>query len=334
MALTVVRTRGSVTESSHAVTVAVVDSDGTLIASSGDPRRITLARSAAKPFQAVPLVEDGVVERFQLTDVELALTCASHSSERRQVERVAALLSRVGLEPRHLACGSHRPLGKDFAVPPIGEADPAEVQLVPPSPISSNCSGKHTGMLALATMHGWPVAGYESRGHPVQDRARGVMARFAGVPGHDLIEAVDGCGVVAFGLPLDRLAFAFAAFGTSEDAASQRVARAMTNEPAYVAGCRRLCTELMQASPGRVLAKVGAEGVYGASLPERGLGVALKVEDGSAKAAMIAVMACLRALEIDGIDAPSLDRFAQMPLSNTRGEDVGEMRASGRLTFV
>ena len=293
----------------------------------------TFLRSAAKPFQAIPLIDDGVADRFGITDEELALCCASHNSEAYQVEKVRELLSRVGCAEADLACGPHRALSRELALPDdAGKREPRYAE-VPPTPIASNCSGKHTGMLALARHHGWETRGYHLAGHPVQDRCKGEVARWAGLRAADLGEAVDGCGVLCFRLPLQRVAAAFARLGTGTGSAERAIVRAMTTHPELVAGRGRFCTALMGAYPGRVLAKVGAEGVYGAILLDRGLGVALKVEDGHSWAAVAAVLAVLAALELEPSPEQALRQFAQMTLANTRGETVGALRAAGSLTF-
>ena len=326
--------RGGMLDSEHRVSAAVCHPDGTLVAAAGAPERLVITRSAAKPFQALPLVADGAAERFAVSDEELALACASHNSERRQVEIVAGWLGRLGCGEHDLACGPHRALIGDFSVP-VGTTRPAdEVEIAPPSRLASNCSGKHTGMLALAQHHGWETAGYHVTGHPVQTRAREALAGCAGLAPDALGEGVDGCGVVAFALPLRSMARAFATIATVGDDASRRVVRAMTKHPEMVAGHRRLCTELMQAYPGRVLAKVGAEGVYGAALLDRQLGIAIKVEDGSSPAAMPALVAVLDQLGLERPAGSPLGRFAELALLNTRWETVGVMRVEGELSIV
>lgn len=326
--------RGGILDSEHRICAVVCHADGTLVASAGATGRVVITRSAAKPFQALPLVADGAAERFVLSDEELALACASHNSERRQVEIVAGLLERIGCSEDDLACGPHRALIGDFSVP-VGDARPAdEVEIVAPSRLASNCSGKHAGMLALARHHGWETAGYHVAGHPVQTRAKEALAHHAGLAPDALGEGVDGCGVVAFALPLRNMARAFAGIVADAGAAPRRIVRAMTEQPRMVAGHRRLCTEVMQAYPGRVLAKVGAEGMYGAALIDRQVGIAIKIEDGSSAAAMPALVAILEQLGLERTAGSSLDRFAELPLLNTRWETVGVMRAEGELSFV
>lgn len=331
--------RGRVVESAHRVSVAVVDTSGRLHARSGDPELVTFARSAAKPFQALPLLEDGVAERFAVGDDELALICASHSSEPAQVELVRGLLTRVGLTESDLACGPHRPLSLDLALAEVPAPESEVLQRAPdpgdrPSRLTSNCSGKHTGMLALARHHGWPTAGYHQSPHPVQRRCKETMALWTDLPVDRIGEGVDGCGVVSFALPVASLALAYARLGASPEAAPRRVVRAMTGRPDLVAGQGRPCTALMQAYPGRILAKVGAAGVYGVALPGRGLGIGLKVEDGDTWAAVLALWVVLEQLGLDPPPTHSLPRFAALPVRNTRGETVGSLQASGKLTFV
>ncbi len=329
--LVVESVRGGIVESVHRVAVAVVDADGRLRARSGDPDLVTFVRSAAKPFQALPLLEDGAAERFGVREDELALVCASHNSEPAQVDLIRALLTRIGLAESDLACGPHRPLSADLALAAENQASPPEV---PRTPLASNCSGKHTGMLAVARHQGWPTRGYHEPGHPVQRRCKEVLAHWAGLPVDRMGEGVDGCGVVSFALPVRALALAYARLGASKEAAPQRVVRAMIGHPDLVAGRGRPCTALMSAYPGRVLAKVGAEGVYGAAILDRGLGVGLKVEDGNTWAAVVALWSVLEQLELDPPPSAAVPRFAAIPVRNTRGETVGSLRASGKLTFV
>lgn len=330
--LRVVSERGGAVESIHRVHVVVSDVSGKRVATSGDPAFPAFLRSAAKPFQALPLVVDGVVERFAMREEELALACASHNSEARQVKIVAGLLRRIGCAEDDLVCGPHRPLSFDLAV--RGPDDPPPTDEVPRTSLESNCSGKHTGMLALALHHGWPTAGYERADHPVQQRCLQEVARWAELPIENVVTAVDGCGVVCFQLPVDRMAAAYARLGASDDTAARAIVHAMQSHPELVAGTARLCTLAMQAYPGELLCKVGAEGVYGAALPKRGLGIAIKVEDGNARAAMMTLVSVLGQLGLEPSPAAALSRFAEFPVENTRGVAVGSFHATGALAFV
>jgi len=321
--------RGTTAESVHRVSVAVVDASGRRVAWAGDPMFPTFLRSAAKPFQAMPSVMDGAVERFSVTAEELAVACASHNSERRQVAIVRGLLERIDCTEADLACGPHRSLAVDLGVRIEGEQVPGDLE--PPSSLASNCSGKHTLMLSLARARGWPVAGYHTPDHPVQQRCREEMARWSGVAPEAIDEGTDGCGVVSFRLPLEGMARAFVRLAVSDEPAAQTIRSAMLAHPELVAGRQRLCTAVMQAYPGEIVAKVGADGVYGVGLPTRGWGLALKVEDGDNRCAMVALVAVLAQLDLTPDPRESLERFAAFPVLNTRGEQVGTMRAHGAL---
>jgi L-asparaginase II len=322
-------TRSGIIESVHRVSVAIVTPDARLVASSGDPQLVTVTRSTVKPFQALPLVQDGVVDRFSITSQELALACASHNSEQDQVAIVAEFLRRIGCAESDLACGPHRALGATYSVPPL---DPE--LLAPAAPLSSNCSGKHTGMLALARHHDWETEGYQASGHPVQQRIKRELARWSGLSESAIREGIDGCTAVTFALPLFNLALAMARLVAGEGVAERTVVSAMVEHPHLVAGTARLATDLMLAYPGQLVAKVGAEGLYLAALLDRGLGIALKVEDGDAMSAMVALVAVLDQLELDPAPSSVVPQFAELPVHNTRGIAVGAVGPTGGVSFV
>ena len=305
--------RGSTLESRHRVHVAVVDASGKVVAQAGDPAYTTFWRSAAKPFQALPLVEDGAAEGFGLSRQDLALACASHSSEPAQVALVREFLQRAQCSERDLMCGPHRPLSdavaKDY-----------ETRGVRLTAIYSNCSGKHTGMLALAKHHGWPTEFYARGDHPVQQRCLKSVSDYTDVAAKEIGVAVDGCGVSCFALPLRNMALAYTRIPAA-------ILEAMVLHPELVAGEGTPCTEMMRAHPGRVVAKVGAEGVYSAALIRESLGVTLKVEDGHSVAASLAIAAVLVALGLK----PQPTWLLTKPITNSRGETVGEMRVNGSL---
>jgi L-asparaginase II len=315
----------------HPVSVAVTDADGRILADSRHPALVSFWRSAAKPFQALPLVEDGAADRFRFGEEELALTCASHSSEPAHLAVVDRMLHRIGLTEDALACGPHEPLDARVARDVIRHGTTL-------TPRWSNCSGKHAGMLALALHHGWPTSGYEKRGHPLQERVERSVVKWTGVAPAALLHAVDGCTVVCFGLPLIGMATAYARFGASREPAAVRLRQAMMAHPHLVAGTGRFCTELMSAFPGQIVAKVGAEGVYSAALPAHGVGVTLKVEDGDTRAAPVALYAVLcQLLPVLGVDVAPLATLANrgtVPTVNTRGEETGALRAAGSLRFL
>ena len=315
--------RGGMVEAVHDVHAAVVDAGGRLVARTGDADLVTFWRSAAKPFQALPLVEDGAADRFSFTSEELALVCASHSSEPGQVARVRELLGKIGCSERDLVCGPHPPLSERVAQ----DYATRGLRL---TAVYSNCSGKHAGMLALARHHGWPTQFYTRPEHPVQQRCLREVARWTDVAAADIRTATDGCGVVCFGIPLRNMAWAYARLANAEVGtrnAEQSVVEAMLRHPELLAGDGRPCTEMMRAHPGRVIVKVGAEGVYCAVLPRDGLGVAIKVADGHAVASALAMAAVLEQLGL----RPRPVSLAARPMVNTRGETVGELRVNGGL---
>jgi L-asparaginase II len=320
--------RGALVESRHRVSLAVSDGSGRLRCWSGDAALPVYARSAIKPLQALPLVEDEVVNRLGVTAGELALACGSHGGEPRHVEAARSLLRKAGAGEDALACGPHAPMN---------EAAARELRLRGgiPGRIHNNCSGKHAGMLALARVSGWNPAGYHESDHPVQQRMQHELTRWSGVAAEDLTQGVDGCGVVTFGLELERLAVAFARFAAASrrgDAGPAAIVAAMTGNPEMVAGTGRLCTALMRATGGRIFAKVGAEGVYCAGVPGAELGIALKVEDGSRRAAEPALIAILQHLGLlTDEESAELDDHAAPAILNTRGERVGMLRSVIRL---
>jgi L-asparaginase II len=320
-------TRGAFTESRHRGAAVAVEADGAVVAAWGEVEARTLPRSAVKPLQALALVESGAAERFALSDAELALACASHAGEPRHVEAVAAWLARLGLGEADLACGGHEPASAKAAraLAAAGET---------PGRLHDNCSGKHAGMLTLARHLGAACAGYERLEHPVQRRIRDVLSDMAEVALGDADAAVDGCGVPTFALPLRCIALAFARFARAGDLpparaeAARRLVGAMAAEPFMVAGTGRLDTRAITASGGRVLAKAGAEGVHVAAWRERGIGVAVKIDDGARRAAELAVVCVLERLgALGAAERRALARHLAPEIATRAGEPAGEMRA-------
>ncbi len=318
--------RGDLVESLHRVSVAVTDPAGRLVAEAGDPGLATFWRSAAKPFQAMPLVEDGVAAAFLLGDEELALACASHSSEAKHLHVTDHFLAKIGCLEEDLACGPHPPLGASVARQVREEG-------ITLTPRWSNCSGKHTGMLALARHHGWSSVGYTDPGHPVQQRLLRSVSEWTGLAPDAIGLGIDGCTTVSYHLPLRAMARAWARFGTAQADAPTTLRRAMLTHPDLVAGWDRYDTDMMRALPGRILVKVGAEGVYCASLLDEGLGVALKVEDGDMRTCPLALAGVLQALLGDEYPSDTLTSYAEIPVANTRGAVVGMIRPAGSLRF-
>ena len=317
--------RGETTESIHRVHVAVAEAGKGLVASAGNPAHHSFVRSAIKMFQVLPFVEAGGVANFGFTAAELALCTASHGGEPVHVAAAQSMLEKAGLTEGALACGPHPPMHA-----PSAEA--LRESGVPPSRIHNNCSGKHAGMLAFTSQQGWVTSGYHRAKHPTQQRILSTVARWMRTEADDIEQAVDGCGLPTFALPLDAVAEGcarFAAAVADSTPAPLQIFNAMTAHPEMVAGTGRLDTDLMRTAPGRLFSKVGAEGFYAAAIPSRHMGIALKVEDGSGRASEPALLLALRLMDvIDDREFDGLLRYAFPTIRNTRGEPVGSIRTS------
>jgi L-asparaginase II len=300
-------------ESWHRAAFAVSDPDGKIVLHAGDFERPVYPRSAIKPLQALALVETGAAEAFALGDAEIALACASHGGEARHVETVAAWLARIG---------SLLKSGRD------------------PSALHNNCSGKHSGFLSVARHLGQPTAGYIKFEHPVQQRILGILESMAGCALGAAPRGIDGCGIPTLGIPLGNIALAMARLADPADqpeprqAAAARIRRAMAAEPFMVAGRGRFCTRVMELTGAKALIKGGAEGVYCGTLPELGLGVALKVDDGAGRGAEVLMGQLLRRLGV--LSEGEIERLGSAlapPVLNRAGLAVGEARGAADSPF-
>src|SRR5262245_4784754 len=328
--------RGSITESRHRGHIVAVEPDGNIIASLGTAHNVTFLRSSAKPFQALPLLLTGAADRFGFTDREVAIACASHNGEPIHTELVASMLRKIGLGPEALKCGVHEPYGAEAAQELRARGEQ-------PTVLHNNCSGKHAGMLAVALQLGSPIENYESRESPVQQAIAKVLAQFSDAAVTDMAVGIDGCAAPIFGITMKAIALAYArlvsppaSYDKATRDACARVVRVMTSYPELIGGTsERLDTEVMRAARGRVVSKVGAEGVYTAGINPceewpKGLGLALKIEDGDDKRARpTVVVEALRQLGVlrdESLEAVS--RYAFFPVKNRRGDLVGEISAS------
>lgn len=320
--LDVVVSRGTLVESRHRVHAAVWDATAGLIGSTRDPFLVSPWRSCAKPFQIMPFLETGGFDELVWGDDELALACASHGGEPEHVALAGQMLASIGMEEGDLVCGPHEPLSRRGAkiVRDGGYA---------PTRLHNNCSGKHAAMLARAHVSGWSAHGYELPGHAIQVSALESVAKWSGVPASEIALGVDGCGVVVFGLPLAHMARAYALLATRAtrgDEIPSRIARAVRTRPLMYGGTDRFDSVLVEETSGRVIAKIGAEGVHSAALLEQGVGVVVKVEDGAPRAQFPAL---LRLLQLQGALPDPLPQrlqdFARTKVRNTRGEVVGDV---------
>ena len=314
-------TRGAMAESRHRGAVAIVDAHGRVELAAGDIEQPVYARSGIKPIQALPLIETGAADAFDLTDAEIALACASHNGEPRHVEIVTAWLKRIGLGVEALACGASLP-ATEAAQRALFEAGGAATAAY------DNCSGKHTGFLTVARHLGHPREGYTRLDHPVQQRVLGVLEQMTGLDLSGAPLGLDGCGIPVIGVPLGNLALAMARLGDPHDqpdarqAACARIRAAMTAEPFLIAGTGRFCTRAIEALDGRALVKTGAEGVYCATVPEAGLGIAIKIDDGARRAAEAVMIRVLDRLDVIGEHARGLLLNLLEPAVRTRAGDV------------
>ena len=340
--------RGGIVESFHRGALAIVDGDGALHTSLGDVERAIFARSAVKVLQALPLVESGAADALGLSDEELALACASHGGEALHTRTAAAMLAKAGVDVNALECGTHWPYfeGAAHALVRTGEK---------PSALHNNCSGKHAGFICLGCqMNGGKIelselseldasrglrgflSGYVQPEHPVM---REVSAALQAATGFDLsrtARGVDGCSIPTYAIPLHHLAHAFARIASGvglregHARAAQRLRAAVARAPLLVAGSGRFDTRVMQQLGARVFCKVGAEAVYCAALPELGLGVAIKMDDGNtARGAEVVMAAVIEALlPLAEADAIFMRGLSDVVMKNWKGVEVGALRAA------
>jgi len=324
-------TRGSLVESRHRGAVAVVDTDGAAALAVGDVAQPVFPRSAIKALQALVLMESGGAERYGFGDEELALASASHGGEPGHVAVVERMLRAAKLDASALACGAHWPLHQPSAQALARMGGMA-------SALHNNCSGKHAGFLCAACAMGAETAGYVEAHHPVQREVKAALESLSGAAIPDERRAIDGCSVPTWALPLTDLARAFARFATGHGlaekraAAARRLRAACAAKPWLVAGTGRFCTDLMGHFGSRVFVKAGAEGVYCGALPELGLGIAIKCDDGHGRAAEVAMAAVIaRLMRLDDIDREVMARFVRPVLRNWKGTVVGGMRPADAL---
>jgi L-asparaginase II len=322
--------RGTLVESRHTGAVAVVDAGGKPVLALGDIETPIYPRSAVKALQALPLVESGAADLYGLGLEELALACASHSGEPGHVVTALRMLSAAGLDPSALKCGAHWPIHQPSAQALARGGGTAGA-------VHNNCSGKHAGFLCVACATGADRAHYTEPSHPVQRLVRHTIESLTGVPLAQDDCAIDGCSAPAWALPLVSLARGFARFGagvglTADRArAAARLRDACAAHPWHVAGTGRFCTQIMERFGARIFVKTGAEGVYCAALPEQGLGVAVKCDDGAGRAAEVMMASTLLRMARSITDFGGLELLARVTLRNWNGIAVGAVRPTETL---
>lgn len=320
--------RGTMTESRHRVGIAVAHVSGSVLFQAGDIETPVYARSGLKPLQALALIETGAADEFDLGDTEIALACASHSGEPAHVEAVRQWLKRIGCSADDLECGAHAPAYPGAAEDLIRAGET-------PSPLHNNCSGKHSGFLSVARHLGKETRDYIRFDHPVQQRILGILEQMCGLDLSRAPRGTDGCGIPVIGIPLTNIAFAMAQLADPVDQpdrrqeAAARIRASMAARPFFVAGTDRFDTRVIEATQGAALVKTGAEGVHCAIVPEEGLGIAVKAEDGAKRAAEAAMAGILRWLGPLGGEATETDDPVSPIVYNHVGKEVGRITVHG-----
>ena len=335
-------TRGGIVESIHLGALAAVDSDGILLAAFGNSDMVSFPRSSMKPFQALPLVENGGMEAFGLTDEELAIICASHAGTNEHVRVLKSIHQKVGLQLSDLQCGVHWPIDKEttFQMRLLGET---------PDSYRHNCSGKHSGMLTQAKLLEQSLDDYLTPVHLVQQNIRRAVSSMCGIHRDDMIFGVDGCSAPVYAMPLSSFAWAIARLvdpvnlDEERQIACQRITSAMIAYPEMVAGPGQLDSVLMQVMSGKVIAKGGAEGyqligVMPGAIAEnsKGIGIAFKIADGdpSRRATQRVVVEMLKALGFEAeMASEAFASFNQPILRNFRGIEIGNIRLARPIQF-
>jgi L-asparaginase II len=323
-------TRGGIVESRHRGVVAVSLASGELVLAIGDVAGPIFPRSSVKPMQVLAAITAGAIERFGFGDKEIAVMCASHNGEAPHLDAVRSVLEKIGAGEEHLECGAHWPRHAETARALARGGSGALA-------IHNNCSGKHAGMLALARLMDVEPAGYVAPDHPVQLRIRSVLEQFFAISLASAPCGTDGCSVPTYAVAPAALALGFARFATGEGlagalaGAAKRVAAAIAAEPFMVAGSERFCTEAMRSTGARALVKVGAEGVMCAGLPGRGLGIAIKCDDGATRGAEVIMAQLLAAFGAADPDEPGFARLMTRQILNANDIHVGDIRAAEAL---
>ncbi len=324
-------TRGKVVESRHEVDIVVADTSGKIITAWGEAERSVFPRSAIKALQALPLIESGAADAYGFEPYHLSLACSSHHAQPMHVKAAEEMLQRAGLDATCLECG---------AQPPFDLEDVRDLARhgVDAGEIHNTCSGKHSGFLAFATHQQMQTRGYVNFKHPLQQEVAGVLESVTGIPHRGENHAIDGCSIPTFAIPLKSLSTAFAKFGVGEgggplrSSAMLRLRDACLMHPEMVSGATGACTNIMETLGTRAFVKYGAEGVYTASLPELGYGIALKVRDGAPRAAEVAIANVIEnLLDLDESVVDQMKPITNPILKSRSGLVVGEARVAKSL---
>jgi L-asparaginase II len=321
-------TRGEVVECVHRGDMVVASASGEVLKNAGDPEKFTYFRSSAKPIQALQVILSGADVEFGLTDAELAVICSSHYAEDVHLKAVRSILKKIGLDESYLRCGPAVSLKKERAIEmALGGAGA--------QPLHSDCSGKHSGMLAVCRKMGFSLEDYIAPSHPLQLSIRDSLSEICGYPEMRIMIGVDGCSAPVFAMPIRNMAAGFARFASLErlpekyKEAASKIFKAMTEHPEMISGSGGFCTALIAATNGRLIGKVGAEGVYCVGLKDEKIGIAIKVEDGNMRALPPATVEALKQLKL--LSPPEYEKLKKFHVADNRndnGEVVGHLRPS------
>ncbi|UCH95746.1 MAG: asparaginase [Candidatus Aminicenantes bacterium] len=324
-------TRGEVVERVHHGHVVVIQGDKKIVYSLGNPYKKTYMRSSAKPVQVLPLLLSKGDQRFGFTDQEIAIMCASHYCEPLHIQTLESILRKTGLKENHLLCGSSHSLKFDYAL----ELACKHVQL---NQLYNDCSGKHLGMLALCVHKNYPLENYISPEHPVQQEILDTFCDFCEVEKEEVDIAIDGCSAPVFALPLYNMALAYLklsnpeSFNSKYTAVCQKVFNTMNAHPEIISGTGGFCTALISSTNGKLIGKIGADGVYCVGIKDQNIGLAVKIEDGNMNALSTVVVEILANLGIlTKTEKEKLEKFRAKDVTNDRKIVVGVQRPGGAL---
>lgn len=325
-------TRGPIVENMHFGSIIVCDCNGKITASIGD-NISTYLRSAAKPLQLIPLIEAGAEKTFGFSDQELAIMAGSHYGTKEHAEVISSIMKKISLPQEALQCGNHEPFSRTYTqeLRQLGKT---------PTVLNNNCSGKHAAMLTLCKFNNWETSTYLSPDHPVQRLMLKTVSEMAGINENEVAVGVDGCGVAVFGLQISAMAVAFARLGSHNSLppkrrqACEKITTVMRTYPFMIAGDGALDTAILSLPKAKLISKIGAEAVFCIAIPDKGLGVAIKIIDGNQKVlAPVVVETLIQLGVLFEEDIYALDKFKRIQIKNFAKKIVGEIRPAFKLSF-
>jgi len=314
--------RNGIRESAHRGWIAITNSSGDLVVGTHEKFPPIFIRSSLKPIQALPFIFAGGLEKFSFTSEELALIMSSHSGEKVHTDLVLKIIEKTGIKQKDLQCGTHIPYSEKTAQELIKKGEE-------PSVLHCNCSGKHSGMLAVCLLNNWPKENYLDYAHPLQQEIRRHLTKILAVNADLLPWGVDGCGVPTYALPLEKLAELYAKMTEPEKFPQdyrdifKLISSAIENNPYLIAGENRVDTLIMQSAPRKIISKIGGEAVLGVGLKEQKLGIAIKIEDGSNRPIIPVLLNCLKKINFNFSNVPELKKSEQTPIFNNNKDIIG-----------